>query len=53
MVDINGATHVLIPKFNLGLEGGGGQRDWERFLSELCEFPGLPLEQEDIPEKDV
>lgn len=39
--------HLLVPKFLIDLtERGKG--DWDRFLSELQETTGLPLEEEQL-----
>jgi hypothetical protein len=44
LVDIEGKKHVLIPKFFIDR----GQKAWNRFLSELCKYSSLPLEEEAI-----
>ncbi|MBT8358482.1 MAG: hypothetical protein KJO61_12025 [Deltaproteobacteria bacterium] len=48
LVDTDGEKHELLPKFSMNV-AGWGQKDLDRFLSELCEFSGLPLEEVDEP----
>jgi hypothetical protein len=44
LVDIEGERHILIPKFFIDR----GQKALNRFLSELCKYSSLPLEEEAI-----
>jgi hypothetical protein len=44
LVDIEGKSHVLIPKFFIDR----GQKALNRFLTELCKYSSLPLEEETI-----
>ena len=50
LVDTDGEKHELLPKFSMNV-AGWGQKEWDRFLSELCEFSGLPLEEVNEPAK--
>ena len=52
LVDTDGEKHELLPKFSMNV-AGWGQKEWDRFLSELCEFSGLPLEEVNEPAKNV
>jgi len=50
LVDIEGKIHVLIPIFRFYLMTPyfiihRQQKEWNRFLSELCKYSGLPLEE--------
>lgn len=51
LVDNGGKRHVLIKRFlicdalSFSLITSGGQKEWDRFLSELCRYSGLPLEE--------
>jgi len=50
LVDIEGKSHVLIPTFRFYLMSPNfivnrGHKEWNRFLSELCRYSGLPLEE--------
>jgi hypothetical protein len=44
MVDTDGEKHELLPKFFMNV-AGWGQKEFDRFLSELCQFSGLQLEE--------
>jgi len=44
LVDIEGKNHILIPKFFIDR----GQKALDRFLSKLCKYSSLPLEEEAI-----
>ncbi len=44
LVDIDGEKHVLIPRFMINTVEWG-KWDWDRFMSELCAYTGLPLEE--------
>ena len=47
LVDTDGGLHLLVPKFLIDASERG-KSDWVRFLSELREASGLPLEEEPI-----
>ena len=44
IVDKSGERHILIPKFMMNVHNWGLKK-WNRFLSELSELSGLPLEE--------
>ena len=41
LVDIEGKSHVLIPKLFID----GGEKEWNRFLIELSKYSGFPIEE--------